>query len=108
MTLLLVVQAIDAGMRGSSWGEGEAFTVQPLVPEYQGSQTEHSETNIQETLYLCVTPLGYSLSDGSLTITVDTDAIGSLTEEDFLPLVTSYQQLQDHLPLMSHLIRQEN
>ena len=50
------VQAIDAGMRGSSWGEGEAFTVQPLVPEYQGSQTEHSETNIQETLYLCVTP----------------------------------------------------
>ena len=74
-------------MRGSSWGEGEAFTVQPLVPEYQGSQTEHSETNIQETLYLCVTPQPgtYSLSDGSLTITVDTDAIGNgLTEEGLL------------------------
>ena len=83
-----------------------------MVPEYQGSQTEHSETNIQETLYLCVTPQAgetYSLSDGSLTITVDTDAIGNgLTEEGLLAhLVDKLSAASGHLPLMSHLIRLE-
>ena len=78
-------------MRGSSWGEGAAFTVQPLVPHYQGSQFENSETNIQETLYLSVSPQAeetYSLSDGSLTITAKTDPIdptgNGLTEEGLL------------------------
>ena len=62
---------------------------------------------------MCVTPQPketYSLSDGSLTITVETDAIGTngLTEEGLLAhLVDKLSAASDHLPLMSHLIRQE-